>query len=91
MLTYVWPLFLAIAADSGLGKFKTIAIAISVYVVGMIVASLGTMPGLSVQSRDFRSASLLNYKVCTVTGIPKTAKRAKTFGRIIRQFIEALQ
>jgi len=35
---------LAITADSGLGKYKTIAIGISVYVVGMVMASLGSMP-----------------------------------------------
>ena len=45
-LTYIWPLILAIVADSFLGKYKTILIAICVYVTGAILASIGTIPGV---------------------------------------------
>ncbi|CBY14196.1 unnamed protein product [Oikopleura dioica] len=45
-LTYIWPLILAILADSFLGKYKTILIAICVYVTGAILASIGTVPGV---------------------------------------------
>ncbi|CAG5084087.1 Oidioi.mRNA.OKI2018_I69.PAR.g10542.t1.cds [Oikopleura dioica] len=45
-LTYIWPLVLAILADSFLGKYRTIFIAICVYVTGAILASIGTMPSV---------------------------------------------
>lgn len=59
-LTYVWPLFIATLADSGLGKFKAIAVALSVYVVGMIMSSLGTMPS------KYVSLVVTQYFICSI-------------------------
>ena len=43
-LSYIWPLGFAIVADSGLGKTKSIAFGLIVYVIGMCLTALGGMP-----------------------------------------------
>ena len=46
MLTNLWPLVFAVIADSGLGRYRMISILLSFYVLGILLSSLGAMPGI---------------------------------------------
>ena len=95
-LSYIWPLGFAIVADSGLGKTKSIAFGLIVYVIGMCLTALGGMPQAGVcilfdqvVNQLKMSQTLLNRFLVRVS-MKMEKNQRKTGGKIIWQLFGVL-